>query len=348
MPSLRLVILDSDQTFIEKLAAWIQKNMPNRFSLEFFTKADAFQSWQMNNGKADILLIASSFYAQSSLSVTNFVLLDDGTPVELPPSTTVVSKYRPVTDLVKDILACCAEKVPQWKNVSGNSVPITLVTYIDCSDAVNPLGISLAGLFSKRSRKTLYISLEQNPITDCYLTGTNQKGLNEWLYYIQSQKDNLALRLEACSSKDAQTGIDFIQSPQTMFQLDELEQSSFEQLIDCLKKDVNHDEVVLVMDAKAGSKLNYAIANAARVIVCLLDTPGSAVKLQRFSAWLQKTDLEKAQQSKAMVFCTQLNAYQIPEIPELKYYIYPASLQGIGGLWPPAGELLSLMEAMLG
>ena len=135
--SIRLALVDSNSRYIEKLAAWIHKNMPYQFSIEILTNSESFQKWTEKGGQADLVVVSIDMVNNvlSGFPKEGVLVLDDGTHKPINQDVPRVDKYRPAEEL-QGYLPCvptgCRGCMLEKAYAEYN-----LVIYLDGSNAVN-------------------------------------------------------------------------------------------------------------------------------------------------------------------------------------------------------------------
>lgn len=323
---IHLVFADSDLPFVEKLSAWMHKNMPRKFVIEVLTGRESMQLWIESGQKADVFLVSPSHFQENLQELAvNLVLLDDGTHPALPDGIPRLMKYQQAPVLVKEILSLCAERMPKVHTNPGHGHKITLVIHTD-GDSLSPAAPAFATILAESGRHTLYFSLEQNQATDFYFHGSNPKGLNEMIYYIKSNKENLSLLLEACCARDS-SGVDFLKAPPGLFNATQLIKTEIDRLLQAVSERNSYDEVVIASDLILSEALLHLIKLSDRIIITAVSGPASGIKLRRILNELTARQDDAAELiKKARLSLVKINDY-LTDIPqEPKCFITDAPL----------------------
>jgi phosphoribosyl-ATP pyrophosphohydrolase len=311
---IHLVFADSDLPFVEKLSAWMHKNMPRKFVIEVLTSKESMQLWLESGQKADAFLVSPSLYQENLQDLTvNVVLLDDGSHPALPDGIPRLMKYQQAPVLVKEILSLCAERMPKVHTKPSYGHMVTLVIHAD-GDSVSPAGPAIATLLAESGRHTLYFSLEQNQATDLYFHGSNTKGLNEMIYYVKSNKVNLSLLLEACCAKDP-CGVDYLKAPPGLFNAMQLTKAEIDRLLQAVLERNIYDEVVIAADLILSEALLHLAKVSDRIVITMVSGPSSGIKLRRILNELDTRQDDAAELTKKVRLClVKINDY-ISDIP---------------------------------
>jgi len=340
--SIRLSLVDSNRRYAEKLAAWIHKHMPFRFSVEIITSPEGFREWSENGGSADLVVISADI-ARDVLQLLpreGVLVLDDGTRGPFPDEIPRVSKYRPAEELAKDMLSLCADRIPAMHLRERNRQKITLVINMDGADSLFPAAPAVARVLSAMGRKTLYLSLEQIPVTSLYFSGTGTRGFNEMLYYVKSDRDNLFMRLETCMSTDYDSGIHFFSAPPGLVSPATIRHEDIAKLLSATDREGDFDEIVIATEPSMYELIPGLSEKAARVLIFAPGTASSAMKTERLFQELGKSESDITRlKDKTRLVIVKIGPYEgfdgrFPDIPEYYLTASPAQETGSGWLLP--------------
>lgn len=350
---IRLALADSNARYIEKLAAWIQKYMPYRFSIEILTRWESFREWAENGGRADLIVISPDMVIEvlQYLPKEGVLILDDGTHGPLDLEVPRVDKYRPAEELVKDILSLCADRMPSMHARERHRQNITLVIYLDGADAVFPVAPAIAHIYSAMDRKTFYLSLEQAQTTSLFFSGSGSKGLNEVLYYVKSNRDNLYMRLETCLSKDFSTGIHFLSAPCGLLTPGAIDPCDIERLLFAAGSEGDFDEIVLAADLSMFHLIPVLLEKASRVFAAAPNTASSSIRMERFLQELDKgnsgTGRIKEKLRLILVNTCHSDGF-IGRFSDIQRYILePHPVQSVSSAWVTSESGLSALASIL-
>jgi hypothetical protein len=351
--SIRLALVDSNSRYIEKLAAWIHKNMPYQFSIEILTHSESFQKWIKNGGQADLVVVSIDMVnnALSELPKEGVLVLDDGTHKPINQDVPRVDKYRPAEELAKDILSLCADRMPRMHVREKHMQSITLVIYLDGSDAINPVAPAIAYFFSAKDRKTLYFSLEQAQTTPLFFNGLNSRGLNEMLYFIKSNRDNLFMRLETCLTKDMESGVHFLSAPAGLLSSQSIDAADINSLLSATDSEGDFDEIVIAAELGRLDLIRGLIEKADRILTVAINTASSSLKMDRFLQELEKGNSNmgtlKEKLRLILINISPYDGFNGRFTDFHRYMLKPHPVETVSG-WVPSENDLSVFAAILG
>jgi len=289
MPQIRLFIGDRDAEFLDRLSSYIYRNKGNQFILELFTDPVKFEDWLNSDGKADFIAVSSSFLDELPVrpDPSKTLVLIDSPESLIPEEFNAVDKYISAERLIKEIISLVADKLPlrNYKDKSCCSA-VYLVLYADGSDFYNPLAHSIAYLKAVDGSSSFYLNLDELSNTDSYFQGNNQKGLSEMLYYIKAKKSNLALKAEACTSKDINYGLYFMKGHQNPDDIRSMTPDECALLINSIIERSCYESVI-VSRAFIQDKILPVLLNLAeKIFVTSSNFPSSLERLNKISELL--------------------------------------------------------------
>lgn len=292
MSQIRMVLADRDTLFMERFSEYLLKNRNPSFSLVLFSNGPKLQEWLESGEKADIMAISSALYndLDKKPDKENLVLLRDCPESMLPESFKSIFKYRPAGYLMKEIISLCAEKIPHDFDQHKDSGNINLVLYADGSDALNPFAQVLAAVKAGSGRKTLYISLDEISNADAYFSGDNDRGLSEMIYYLKSQKDNLALKAEACTTLDMDTGVYFMKGHHDPRDIAGLNEKELTSLLNSVSSKTLYDEVIVARGFSNDHLLPVLLNLAHRIYITAFNYSSSLNRVRKIRDILWETE----------------------------------------------------------
>lgn len=351
MPQIRLVLADRDQFFLEKFSAYLKNSKTIHFALELYTNPMLFSQWLDSGGTADLLVISSSFLTaleNPPVPGRSVMVLCDGPENMIPTEYTIVSKYQSAENLVAEILAACAEGMPGSLRKKGTSGEIHLVLYADGSDVLDPLAPSLAYLKAQQGHASFYMNLDPFSDTHTYFNGSNVRGLSEFLYYIKSQKENLPLKAEACTSRDAEYGVEFMKSHNNPKDIAGLLPNEVKSLIEAIRDRAVYNHIIISRALQFDHILPLLINEAHNVYLTCLNHPSSYNRLKMIASYLANYESDLLNDLKRKMVCCIVLIHQNDqplsiELPFEKAYIPYYANQGYT-LFPPARDYLQVLE----
>lgn len=198
------IALFDDDGYMSSFAGYLCKKYKNIVETRLFTNLEMLTGY-INTGKADVLL-ASEIYVEQfrkySEQISQMVFLSEENCLQESPDFPMIFKYQAVSEIVKEIFALMAEN----DKISYQTEIISKRT-VEMICGYSPFGGGgvTEFLFQKaeelaRNSKVLYVNLEEF-YGFSELTGPNQGGMSEVLFYLRQRKGKLALKLESILRK---------------------------------------------------------------------------------------------------------------------------------------------------
>jgi hypothetical protein len=281
----------------------------------------------------------------------NTVILSDSAGSLVPEGYSSLFKYRPAENLMKEILSLCADKMPQISMKKEFSGRVRLVLYADGSDVVNPIAHIMAGILSKKERNVFYLNLDELSDTDSWFSGNNEKGLSEMLYYVKAQKENLPLRAESCTSRDFDTGVDFMKGHKSPEDIGKLTPSECESLIRAIRGRNCYSDIILSRAFRYDALLPVLLKEADKIYLTTLDYSSSMSRLQKAADLLYSSEKRHNLDIKDKVSIC-INVFEkeqngnIAGLPG-EVTILPLRLTGDKSFLSSSAEYCSALEALL-
>ncbi len=354
MTQIRLVLADLDQMFLEKFSAYLHKNKSVSFQLELFTSPSKLENWLEKGDKADLVAISSSFLSKmdTQLDLKNLVVLKDSPQSQFPQNYATLHKYRPAETLMKEILSLCADNLTESLDKKESSGQMHLVLYADGSDVLNPMAQALTCFYAKNHQPPFYLNLDEFSNTDMYFTGNHTRGLSEMLYYVKSQKDNLSLKAEACSTRDFEYGVEFMKGHQNSEDIVKLSPVDCESLIKAIRGRACYSEIILSRAFHNDELLPLLVQEAHKIYITLLDYPTSHDRLKKIITLLNRLEerMSLVLKEKVLICVTRLNkesSANTQDIPHYRMVYLPLPNEEGADFFPPSKEYQSALESIL-
>lgn len=287
MAAIHLVLADPDGDYLEKLGRYLLKHKQSPFVLELFTNSEALNTWFESGGTADLIGISENFVneAVSYEGIGNRVLLCEEA---LNSGGSRIFKYQPLDGLMRELLACCADVVKPAVPAGRGVGRMLLVLSADGCECFNPLAPALAAVYGREQGKVFYLNLDPLGATSLFFQTGQTRGLTEMLYYIKSGKDNLPLRGEACTSHDANCGVDYFLPPLNPRDLFELKAGECESLVQAVLGRGTYDWLIVYRDLRRDEPEEKLLERAESICVAGTDNPVSRYRIKK---WLESLEL---------------------------------------------------------
>lgn len=275
MEKFRLVIADTDASYLKKLGNYIMLHHFSRFDLFTFTSPGPLADFLKNNtGQLDIVLYGSGFPMErpDSGALCAIKLLDAGNP-GLDDGAGSISKYMHVEKLIKEVLNCYSKRSNANFLPDGKKKSIIAVVHSSSGGTgKTSIAAGLSMIASRRGFRTLYLNLESIPSTRIYFKADSERSFSDVIYHLKDKEDNLALQLESACCTDPASGVHFLLPPESVLELEELSAEDIELFIRTLRTSSQYDFVFIDL-APGISRRSLFLLGTGDVTVKMLSRP---------------------------------------------------------------------------
>ncbi len=271
---IKLVIADTDETYLENLVNFFMRSHSGRFQVNSFTKQEyLYKFLQEEEPRADILLVSPDLFTAPipENRVKTVILLTGGRiPSELGHLESV-GKYQHGDRLVAGILRIYSESNKEEVFLSDGGKPTRLIAVYSPSGGTGKttIAVNLCMQCISRGLSSFYLNLESIPSTSSFFTSKNEQNLSHMLFYIKEKNKNLGLRVEALKSIDA-TGVHYFEPQDRLAEVEDMSAEELNVLLGQMKKLNQYDAVVVDMSSSF-SRQNLGILKFCDFIVFVLD-----------------------------------------------------------------------------
>lgn len=270
MKRLRLVLFDTDIEYIELFANYIRgSEYASRFDVKLFSQEDRLKQYLHTLEQIDILLIATDDFQlddeYAHIESIQYLLekyLDDLTE-------NVLFKYQPLGEIVTQILSFHYERDGKTERKlirSDGETSIISVYSASGGTGKTTTAFHLANEMKKSGLEIFYLNLELINTIPFLFDVEGQSSSSPLLYYLKSNKEQLADKMEDFIVVDENTTIPFfyfLASAEEMVELNEMEiQLLIKQLVE-LK---SYDYIVIDLDSTVNSTVLTALRKSDHVL----------------------------------------------------------------------------------
>lgn len=244
---IKLAILESDQSYLERLLFVFSTRYADKFELYSFTEQEAALA-TAEAAKIDVLLASDTFQIPvSSLPERcGLAYLVDSSDVDLVQEQKAVCKFQKAELIYKQILSIYSEKAGRLFELrQGDSSGRILLFDSICGGAgASSMAAACAIHLAMQQKKVLYLNLEPFGAADVFFRGEGQFDMSDVIYALKSRKANLSLKLESCVRQDAR-GVFYFAKSKNALDLLELKEEELLQLLEELKAGGVYDCMIL-------------------------------------------------------------------------------------------------------
>jgi len=250
-----MVIADSDEEYVHRLAQWFRENRTRQFQISAFTSQDSFSKYlQSGDVHADVIVLNENFLTPQLMEKENLIILGSSA-ANLP----CVEKYQTASSFCSAILSSLTG-LQCIKHESGHASKSNIIV---CFSHELRLKSTMALWFSSMNQDHLYMNLESFPYY--LLNRESDRTLSDIIYHIKASKSNLSIALESSvSSSGGITHIPPIDNPLDLWELTDKETCILTQAILSWGRFTN---IILDVEFNTSPRTLQWLEAASRVIV---------------------------------------------------------------------------------
>jgi len=365
MARLKLIIADTDGTYVESIAEYIMLNHSQEFQVNSFTDKQCLIEYLSGEGNhADVLLIESSLYSDEipKENIANVILLTAEKADGNTGDYYTICKYQKGDKIVSDIFNIFAQKS------NGNTVSVAGDKNTKLIAVYSPIGgsgkttvaTSCAIQCAQRRMKVFYLNLEDFQSTPMFCDCKGEHTFSDVLYYLKDKSSNLQLRIEGSKLYDAEYNLYYFNPPESLLDLQECKPEELRTLLDEFRNMGQYDLVFVDMSSSFDDK-NIAVLEACDEILLVL--PQDAVSDIKISLFAKEMSILKDRRGidfidKINMVLNKYNTYMALEVDtaevcgkSIEYYIPAvpgmAAIKGNNRLMDLQGDFTESIEEII-
>lgn len=283
---IRVVVLDRDIEFMNRLAKAFQNRYEDRISLSMFSDEEAMCE-SLNNTRADLILTDRKIEPGGMRIPGQTVIgrLCETSDVDEIDGIPAICKYQSVDNIYKSILGIYAD---HSENVSlkrtNSDARIFLFTSAQGGAGTSSAAAAYALHCANDGRKVFYLNLEKFGDSNMYFSGEGTLSFSDVIYTLKSRNGNLSLRLESVISTDS-SGVDFFHTCKNAYDMLELQDSEIEKLISAISYVKKYEEIIIDLSGDLTERMTKLMSNCADKIIYISD--GSATGNGKFEKFCE-------------------------------------------------------------
>ena len=304
---IHLVIGDRDESYLDKLQSYFEKNYYSEIETVVFTDP-AFLPKYLQDNEVDVLLVDEEFGDITQFSrETGFAVLSGSDGARADGLRTIL-KYKKPSLLYKDVINIYSGRPDAEKSSSGSnkgSAESSHKTKVHCfisfsgGTGVSVISAAAAKYFAKTS-SVFYLNLDGFSSSTLFFKGEGSYGFDDILYALKGDAGSLELKLKSSVRKD-KSGVEFlIPASQPAYML-ELTNEDISVLIRTLKSMDVYDRIVIDYGFRLDSshKSIFAMLDLADTITIVSD--GSMTANDKFLRTMQTIEVLESEHKKSVL-----------------------------------------------
>ncbi len=365
MTRLKLIIADTDDTYVESMAGYLMLNYSQKFQVSSFTDKQCLIEYLCGEGNSiDILLIEASLYSDEipTENVSNVILLTAEKVVSGANDNYTICKYQQGDKIVSDIFNIYAQKEDaKVVDVTGEKKTKLVAVYSPIGGAgKTTIATSCAIQCAQKGLEIFYLNLEDFQSTPLFFSCKGEHNLSNILYYLKDNDKNMQLRIEGAKLFDAEYNLHYFCPPESLLDLQDSRPEELKTLLNEFRGMSQYDIVFIDMSSSFDDK-NIAILDACDEILLVLPQDAvSDIKIELFSNEMnilkERKNLDLS--DKINMVLNKYNAYMALEVDTaevcgkaIEYYIpvVPGmmAVKGNNRLMDLQGEFTESIEELI-
>lgn len=280
---IRIALACKDADYLERLVSGLEK-FPN-LDLTIYSDGENLRQ-NMSGKRFDVFVFSPDIFERDmdymDIKADLRLLLDDEEhPVAMIfADAKRVRKYQRISNIYKSLLDYYSE-VCGRDSASGDRMAEIIAFYSPVGGAgKTTLALVAAEKFSKTTKRTFYISLEDMASEDCYLMQGEEKGLSDLMRYVDSNT-NFGMKIQGMlkSKKDNFYYVNHFTSPNDIY---DMNMEDLQGLLGAIRQTGLFDVIVVDMGTALNKKNLALFEMADRIVVVERADEISARKMNCF------------------------------------------------------------------
>lgn len=276
----KLAILHSDPTYLNRLANALEAKYRNRLLLYTFTSLDkALEA--LNTEKIDVLLADDAFSLDTEVlpEKCGFAYLVDSPELDTLRGAPAVCQFQRTELLYKNVLNIFSEALgdASVRNIYSDRSKVLIFSSPCGGSGTSTLAAACTKHFALAGKQSLYLNLEDFGGADAYFSGEGVADMSDVVYAVKRRRGSLPIKLESYARRDSSNACYFSGSKMALDML-ELTVEDRQELISVLAESGGYDYVVVDMSFDL-RKENRELFQKAHALVWVSD--GTSVANQK-------------------------------------------------------------------
>lgn len=250
---IKILQLTEDKEYANRFVDYITEHYSDKLEISFFSNQENALNF-INTHPIDIILADSgiSFEGQEFPRHCQLVYFIEKKGINMIDGCCAICKYQSISDIYKRILEIFAENISNLSiglGGNGDNHPKVL-TFYSASGGVGGSTVAAACaryLAEYRKKSVLYLNLEEKGSADLYFSGEGTQNFSQVLYALAINNNGTILKMESTLKQDS-CGVMFYSAPQSILDMQEMDQDTMSLLWEKLKEMNQFQWIVVDMD----------------------------------------------------------------------------------------------------
>lgn len=251
---LKLLLLDEDIVFVERLTAFIRTSeFISTITLRCCTSRTYWQANKEQYGETDVVLVTSAFKEEQMPPKAKALFLVEHKEAE--QGTDEILKFQPLRKLLQIVNAHATKQKP----LNPGSTEIISVYSAVGNCGKTAIALNLAIELAKKGNRVFYLSLESVSAATLQFHEPGSQQFSKWLYYIRQTPEDAAVKLEQLKSCDGFLGIDYLYPMDHLQEAQEMAREEAGLLLDTLISSGVYDHLIIDLDSSFHPRIEAAL-----------------------------------------------------------------------------------------
>lgn len=234
MAKINVVLIDKDELYLNRLTNYLI-DKADSFNVSSFSSPEILDEFLVNkSNKVDVLVLPMDFANDSikQLTIPAKVILSEGPGSKLEGFESVY-KYQKADKFLSDILQIFSEKTGRTDAVTrGNKNTKIVGVYSPVGGSgKTTIALALSTLCASFGLKVFYLNFEKLNSSDAFFAPAPQGSMSDVFLALKTKGANIGLKLIANCYTDPATKINYINSPDSAMEYNELTESEITRLL---------------------------------------------------------------------------------------------------------------------
>ena len=245
----KLAILHSDPTYLNRLSGALEAKYRNRLLLHSFTSLEkALES--LGPEKIDVLLVDDAFEIKTDAlpEKCGFAYLVDSPELDTLRGRPAVCQFQRTELLYKNVLNIFSEALgdASVRNLYSDRGKVIIFSSPCGGSGTSTLAAACTAHFALTGKQSLYLNLEDFGGADTYFSGEGVADMSDVVYAVKRRRGSLPVKLESCTRRDRSNACYFSTAKMALDML-ELNTADRQELVSVLAESGGYDYVIVDM-----------------------------------------------------------------------------------------------------
>ncbi|NEW06486.1 AAA family ATPase [Paenibacillus sp. SYP-B3998] len=284
MTKIQLYVLDEDNAYADRLAAFIRTSeFGDKLQVKLFSKLDFVMELLDKPELEGILLLSEAYYPNFTNRCTSLfkIILSEQICNSREAETKLPFLYRfqSLHQLISRLMAFYWEQQKLIASVGSKRTQIVSVFGSVGNSGKTITAIHLAKQLSFRGERVFYLSLESISSASSWLEGDSSR-FSQLLYYLKSTPELLGPKIELLKSHDPRLRFDYMTPSDQIREMQEMSGEDVRILLEALTSLNQYDFIIIDLEASVHPRIVRALELSEYIMWIVLDDLNGLFKAQ--------------------------------------------------------------------